>query len=334
MRNISPKGGISNLNITELAAAIQCMQVGVTIVDRALSVRFWNEAFCHLLDISRDLMRPGVTLEDIFRFNALRGDYGTGDPDQQVTERMELARQLQPHHFVRTRPNGAILDITGSVIHDDRGGMAGFVTIYQDVTLEKRHEQHLKAANRELLVVYGDLRQAQIRSVEIETDRHKVYLGAVRDDLTNLFNRYCLEDTARSLIGSQGRKTSTGFGLLLFDVDHFKDINRAYGLLGGDVVLRRVGALLASELGDKGLAARFGADEFAVLFAGVGERERNAFAERFGAAVAAIRFEQTMSTLTLTVSTASVEHQPGESFQDLLARAELALHEEKRSAFD
>lgn len=329
MRLSSPNECISRLNVTELVAAMECMPVGVTIVERALSVRFWNETFCRLLDFPHDLMRPGVMLEDIFSFNARRGDYGPGNPDLLVKERMELARQFQPHHFMRTRPDGTILDITGRVIYDEHGGMTGFVTIYQDVTLEKRHEQQLKAANKELLLAYGDLKQAQIGSAAHEADRHKYYQLAVRDPLTGLFNRYYLEDAAGGLIGLRERNESSKLTMLIFDVDHFRDINEKYGQLGGDVVLRRVGALLAQESSRVGLAARFGADEFAVLLAGVCEEECFAFAERVRAAVTTVRFEQTMSTLTLTVSAVVVGHQVGESFPDLARRASAALHDAK-----
>lgn len=322
MNPISPKGGSSRLNTTELVAAMQCMPVGVTIVESALKVRFWNEAFCRLLDFPGELMRPGVTLEDIFYFNARRGEYGPGNPDEQVKERMDLARQFQPHNFMRTRPNGTILDITGRVIHDEQGGMTGFVTIYQDVTLEKRHEQQLKAANKELMTVYGDLKQTLVNSAVLDADRHKRYQLAVRDELTDLFNRYYVEDAAGRLIGSHERSESSKLSLLLFDVDQFKDINEKYGLLGGDVVLRSIGALLAQESSGFGIAARFGADGFVVLVAGICDAECLALAERFRAAVSTIRFEQTLSTLTITVSAAVVEHHVGESFHDLIRRAE------------
>src|SRR3990167_5780982 len=102
---VSSDARTANLNITDLIAAMRCMPVGVTIVDRALSVRYWNDAFCRLLELPAELMRPGVMLEDIFRFNARRGDYGPGSPDQQVKDRLELARQFQPHQFMRTRPD-------------------------------------------------------------------------------------------------------------------------------------------------------------------------------------------------------------------------------------
>ena len=180
------------------------------------------------------------------------------------------------------------------------------------------------------MIAYGDLKQSQIGSAALEADRHKCYQLAVRDTLTDLFNRYYVEDVAGRLVGPHRRSESSQLSLVIFDVDHFKEINDKYGHLGGDVVLRRVGALLAQESSGFGLAARFGADEFAVILAGVCQAECVAFADRIREAVGAIRFEQTMSTLTLSVSAAVVEHHAGESFQDVIQRADGALHEAKR----
>lgn len=150
------------LSISELIAAVQYLPVGVSIVDRHLVAKFWNRAFLEILDFPEDLMRPGITLAELFRFNAMRGDYGPGDPEEQVRVRVELARKFEPHRFARTRKEGRILDITGSLIYDAGGEMIGFVTLYQDVTVEKRYERELEAKNRELQAAYNDLKQTQV----------------------------------------------------------------------------------------------------------------------------------------------------------------------------
>lgn len=311
----------SNLSLNELVAAMQYMPVGVTIIERSLTLRFWNEAFCRLLDFPSDLMQPGVTLEDIFRFNALRGEYGPGNPDAHVAERMELTRQFQPHQFVRTRPNGTVLDVTGRVIYDEQGEMTGFVTLYRDLTFEKRQEQQVKAANKELVLAYDDLKQAQIGSIALETDPYKHYHLAVRDPLTGLFNRYYLEDAADNVIRMHEHNRALSQCLLVFTVDQFAEIIKQYGHLGGEVVTRRVGAVLAQESKRFSLAARCGAGRFVIFVADIPAEECLLYAERIREAVSAIRFEQTMAALHVTVSAKIVEHRCGESFSDLMKRA-------------
>ena len=311
----------SNLSLAELVAAMQYMPVGVTIVERSLTLRFWNDAFCRLLDFPPELMRPGVTLEDIFKFNALRGEYGPGNPVAQVKERMELTRKFEPHQFVRTRPNGTVLDVTVRVIYDEQGEMSGFVTLYRDLTYEKRQEKQVKAANKELVLAYDDLKQAQTGSIALETDPHMHYQLAVRDPLTGLFNRYYLEEAANHVIRMHAHNPLLPQCLLSFTVDRFADINEQYGHLGGAVVIRRVGAELAQECGRFNLVARCGVDRFVVFAADVRADECREYADCIRQAVSAIRFEQTMSALRVTVSAAVVEHRCGEAFLDLLNRA-------------
>ena len=326
-----PTFHIPQLRVHELVEAMQCMPVGVTIIDRALSMRFWNDAFCQLLDFTTDIMRPGVTLPDLFYFNALRGEFGPGDPETQVEERIQLSKQFQPHHFVRTRPDGTVLDITGRVIHGEDGQAQGFVTIYQDVTLEHRHEQRLLAANRELQIAYDDLKQAQIGYAEMEEDRRRYYQMAARDSLTGLFTRYYMEDAAARMIELHEREASERLALLIFDVDHFKSINDACGHLSGDIVLRRVGHMLGQLSRRADVAVRYGGDEFAIFQSGVSDDDCLAFAERFRVAVRELRFDGKLAGRQLSISAGVAEHRMGETMNDLIARADAALYVAKRA---
>lgn len=331
MKIHSARDDISRLRINELVEAMQCMPVGVTIIDTTLSMRFWNDAFCRLLDFPQEIMHADVTLHELFSFNAQRGEYGPGDPEAQVKERIQLSMLFQPHHFVRTRSDGTVLDITGRVIHGEDGEVSGFVTIYQDVTLEHQHEQRLLAANKELQIAYDDLKLAQISYAAVEEDRRLYYQMAVRDPLTGLFTRYYMEDAVARLIELHERNESARLALLVFDIDRFKGINDAHGHLSGDVVLRQVGLLLSEQSRRADVAVRFGGDEFAVFQAGISDDECLAFADRFREAICALRFDGILSDLTVSISAGVAEHRRGESMNDLILRADTALYEAKRA---
>lgn len=331
MRFTSKNNNGPGLSVTELIAAMQCMPVGITIIDSALTIKFWNDAFCTHLDIPNDLMCPGVTMEEVFYFNARRGDYGPGDPVEFVDERMALARRFRPHHFTRTRTNGTILDIAGRPIEDGCGNMVGFVTIYQDVTLDRLHQQQLEAASKDLQIACDELKLAHSDYAALEEDRRKYYQLAVRDPVTDLFTRHYMEDAADRLIEAHERSESAKVSVLIFDIDHFKDINDTHGHLNGDVVLRRVGDLLTQQSRRVDIAIRFGGDEFAAFLSGVGEPECYALAERINQAIATIQFDGRLSTLKLTISSGVAEHRVGESLLDLIQRADDALYKAKRA---
>ena len=117
-----------------LSAIIENFPGGISLFDAELRLAAHNDKFKRLMDLPDALFdKPAVYFEDLIRYNAGRGDYGPGDPEQQVTAIVARARNFQPHKMERVRPNGIALEIRGMPVP---GG--GFVTIYMDVT-ERKH---------------------------------------------------------------------------------------------------------------------------------------------------------------------------------------------------
>ncbi|AOW14952.1 hypothetical protein LPB72_12820 [Hydrogenophaga crassostreae] len=125
------------------------MSEGISIVDGNLRLAGWNRRFAELLELPESLLNENTTFTDIIRFNALRGEYGPGDPEEQVRERVKLALHPQPHHIERARPNGSVIEVRGVPLP---GG--GIVSTYTDITARKQAE-----AARESLE--GQLRESQ-----------------------------------------------------------------------------------------------------------------------------------------------------------------------------
>ncbi len=122
-----------------LDSVFATMDAAVSIIDGDLRLVTSNNRFKELLGFPESLCLPGTPFEELVRFNVLRGDYGPGDVEEQVRSRLEQARQFEPHHFVRERPDGTILDIVGRPLPD-----GGFVTIYHDVTERASAERALR----------------------------------------------------------------------------------------------------------------------------------------------------------------------------------------------
>ena len=71
-----------------------------------------NEQQKRMLEYPDRLFESGYpTLEEIFRFNAARGEYGPGDAEEHVNVRLALVRERRAHTVERTRPNGMVLEI-------------------------------------------------------------------------------------------------------------------------------------------------------------------------------------------------------------------------------
>jgi putative two-component system response regulator len=127
--------GTDEPSVQEMA---ESLPQGVSIVDADLKLAFWNRQFLELLDFPEHLVRRGTPFEAVIRYNAERGEYGPGDPEEHVRQRVALARSPRYHRFERTRLDGRVLEIVGVPL---AGG--GFVTTYTDITTRKNAEAEL-----------------------------------------------------------------------------------------------------------------------------------------------------------------------------------------------
>jgi len=119
-------------------AILDHLPVGISVFDRDLRLLAINRLLVDMLNFPVGMFERALpTLEELTLFNALRGEYGAGDPHQQTRERMALARKGEAHRFQRTRPDGRVLEIMGAPLPN-----GGFISIYTDIT----DHQHIKAA--------------------------------------------------------------------------------------------------------------------------------------------------------------------------------------------
>lgn len=126
----------------QLDVILETISHGITLFDEDLKLLICNRHFLKIMDLPERLGEPGTPFADFMRCNAERGEYGSGDIESLVEERVRLARQMLPHRFQRRRPNGRVIEVIGSPIPG-----IGFVTSYSDITeLHLVHEQLSKAA--------------------------------------------------------------------------------------------------------------------------------------------------------------------------------------------
>jgi len=146
---------VSRQNLDTVRAAIEHIGQGMTVFDADLRLVACNRRFLDLLDFPYELNQPGTDFSAFMRHNAERGEYGEGDVDELVRTRVEIARRFEPHSFDRHRPDGTILNVTGSPLPE-----GGFVTVYSDVTAERRREAELehRVAERNLALRENEAR--------------------------------------------------------------------------------------------------------------------------------------------------------------------------------
>ena len=163
-----------------------------------------------------------------------------------------------------------------------------------------------------------------------DADRH-FRSEALLDPLTGLFARRGLALRASEL-DQQDRLLGEPLAVLVVDVDRFKAVNDNHGHEIGDRVLQELAARLRSVTPEPGLAFRLGGEEFAILLPGADRQLAQARGEQLRAAVRS--HPLCGLTVTVSVGVAVRDAVVAGSLGTLLARADAALYEAKRSGRD
>src|SRR5580698_9131279 len=118
---------------------------GISVVDGDMNLVAWNHRYLELFDYPADMVDVGRPVADLIRWNAQRGEFGLGDPEQHVAKRLAHMRAGSAYTFQRQRRNGQVFSINGQPM---TGG--GYVSTYTDITEFKRTERALLEAKEEL----------------------------------------------------------------------------------------------------------------------------------------------------------------------------------------
>jgi diguanylate cyclase (GGDEF)-like protein len=151
--------------------------------------------------------------------------------------------------------------------------------------------------------------------------RHRA--EANTDALTGVLNR-------RALFSQFSDEDEVaGLAVLMFDLDHFKQINDRYGHARGDLVLQQFSGVMRSQLRGTDIMARLGGEEFCVILPGLDRDNARIVAERIRTAYAALHIPVNDAGDTATVSAGLATGSPTETFSSVLSRADAALYKAK-----
>ena len=161
--------------------------------------------------------------------------------------------------------------------------------------------------------------------------REKLRNQSIRDPLTGLFNRRYLEETLEREL-RRALRLGEPLGLLMIDVDHFKQFNDLHGHEAGDCVLREVAATLRRATRASDVASRMGGEEMVILLPGADLLQAERKADQLRDQVSQLEIIQLGNTLghvTISVGV-SVLPDHGEGGAELLRIADSAMYRSKR----
>jgi two-component system, cell cycle response regulator len=169
--------------------------------------------------------------------------------------------------------------------------------------------------------------QAQLLSA-----REALREQATRDSLTRLWNRNSIiESLSREL--ARAEREASPLGVVIVDLDHFKNINDHHGHPAGDAVLREAARRMQSSVRQYDFVGRYGGEEFLILLTNCGEAESVSQAERLRKQLAQNDICFNGTSLRITASFGVTAALPGEAWtaEGLIRKADEALYVAKNS---
>src|SRR5689334_3628748 len=146
------------------------------------------------------------------------------------------------------------LDLRVTPLYEQGQFLNGRLMVFHDITERKQVEKRLRYVNDRL----------QTQLIEIGYLQSKLREQAIRDPLTNLFNRRYLEETLDRELARAAREDYP-VCIIMMDLDHFKQINDTYGHEAGDQVLKALAFTLSEDCRRGDFVCRYGGEEFVIV---------------------------------------------------------------------
>lgn len=196
-------------------------------------------------------------------------------------------------------------------------------------TALKHLEQEKKHVNKELSEY--KVKEQELAKIKKELEKYK--MESVTDPLTGLFNRKFMVKKIEEEI-ERGKRYGSKFSIIFLDIDNFKRINDVYGHIVGDFVLKYLANIIKSELRKVDYAFRYGGEEMVILLSETNLENALKFSERLLEVVRNTIFKYKTEDLKITVSIGVAEFKPGETIEQLIERADMAMLKAKQAGKD
>ena len=294
-------------------AALNAAANAIVITDTRGTCIWVNSAFTQITGYEFDeilgqklsILKSGLQDEDFYKslwLTILAGETWSGEI---------INRHKRGHLYIE--------EMTIAPVRDQEGRISNFIAVKQDITERKRIENNLQDAHQRL--------KAHVR--EIEALQGKLREQAIRDPLTELYNRRFLEETLEREV-ARAIRDGSNLCLAMIDVDHFKEFNDRYGHKAGDAILQSLGRMLGNTTRTADIACRYGGEEFIVVMPGASLESARKRAEEWrtefqGSVDAAPEY---VRAATISIGLASFPDHGGDS-ESLVDAADKALYQAK-----
>ncbi|RMG28325.1 MAG: sensor domain-containing diguanylate cyclase [Gammaproteobacteria bacterium] len=291
---------------------VHSLDAGLVILDRDQRVHLWNRFMEN---------HSGIPAERILG-RSLRTFFPDDPPPAWLDHKMRTVLDMNLPSFTIWRQRPYLFRFPPPRPFSSRAEH-----MYQNVTMLPLRSAD--TAVRHVGIILYDVTESALARHQLEEMNQALEKLSRTDRLTGLYNRgfweECLEAEFRRF-----RRTRQPATLVLFDIDHFKQINDTWGHQAGDAVLRRLAQTTRESIRTTDIAGRYGGEEFAILLVDTEETRAVHLAERLRQAVERLEVpvEDGCIRFTISLGISQVREQVA-SPQEWIRCADLALYQAK-----
>lgn len=284
---------------------LEQMSDGVYFVDKARNILYWNPAAEDLTGYSAEQVAGSCCGDNILVHVDDAGQClcTSGCP---LEATMRDGQDRQAHVFLHHKSGHRVpVFVRVAPVFDRLGNIIGGIEVFSDDTSRQSYLERIRQLEQTAYV----------------------------DELTGLANRRYLERSLHAQF-SELHRHDAGFGVIIIDVDHFKQFNDTHGHAVGDLVLRTVARTMGHAVRTHDTVGRWGGEEFLVLAPWSSEQSLPALAERLRSLVGRSYVETAGQRLQVTISLGATLAREGDSVESLIARADELMYLSKRNGRD
>ena len=213
------------------------------------------------------------------------------------------------------------LDLRVTPLYDNDQNLSGRLIIFRDITDRKEVEKDLRHA----------MDRMQTQLIEIGILQSQLREQAIRDALTNLFNRRYLEETLERELARAKREVYP-LCIVMMDIDHFKDVNDTYGHEAGDLVLKTLAETVTKQSRQGDFVCRFGGEEFVLVMPNINIDIAKERVNSLHKSISSLYITFGRFNINITMSMGiSWYPKHGETKEDLLRTSDRALYAAKNA---
>jgi len=195
------------------------------------------------------------------------------------------------------------------------------VNIKEDLEIMKKFE---------ILISMAALKERDI--FLLENQNRELYSESIKDALTGLFNRKYMNMFLHKEL-ERSKRFNEHLSAVMFDIDHFKNVNDTYGHLAGDIVLKKIAQTMKNAVRSIDIPIRYGGEEFLLILPNTGKRNAYIVAEKIRKNIedAEVKYESHTIKYTISAGVSSSEDGAEKNMNQLILLADQRLYKAKES---